>query len=50
MVEIVFIIIAILAGAYIVRKLYELYILIKLANYIAKGDKEKAKNDGDGIY
>lgn len=50
MVDIIFIIVAFIAGVYIVRKLYELYILIKLTNYIAKGDKEKAKNGDGGIY
>jgi len=34
---------------YAIRKAYELYILVKLTNYIANSDKEKSNNK-DGIY
>jgi hypothetical protein len=46
-----YIVIALLAviGIYAIRKAYELYILVKLTNYITKGDNEKSNNK-DGIY
>ena len=51
MVEYILIALVIVMGIYAIRKAYELYFLIKLTNYIAKGDKEKSKNsNGDGIY
>jgi hypothetical protein len=51
MVEYILMALLAVAGVYLIRKAYELYILIKLTNYIAKGDKEKSKNsNGDGIY
>jgi len=51
MVEYIFIALALVASVYLIRKLYEFYILIKLTNYIARGDKDKAKDsNGTGIY
>jgi hypothetical protein len=50
MVEYILIALVMAIGIYAIRKAYELYFLIKLTNYIAKGDKDKAKGNGDGIY
>jgi hypothetical protein len=51
MVTYILIALAVVFGIYVIRKVIELYFLIKLTNYIARGDRKKAKNsNGDGIY